>query len=143
MSQDPRGAPTFPAIEGRHSAPERVSYAPAAGSWPILIVPSRAGGTQGALGSRIVTSVDELRRGRESYASRGWLDAFTALSEADRAYFDETIFRGTWGERVRPFLTTAQWQALCHNTDPASSEYCLDRDDFHHIQTLTVCEAYR
>ena len=30
-------------------------------------------------------SVDELRRGRESYASRAWLDAYTALSEADRA----------------------------------------------------------
>jgi ubiquinone/menaquinone biosynthesis C-methylase UbiE len=65
------------------------------------------------------------------------------LSDADRAYFDETIFRGTWGERVKPYLTTAQWQALCHNVDAASGEYCLDRDDFHHIQTLTVCEAYR
>jgi DNA-binding NarL/FixJ family response regulator len=29
--------------------------------------------------------MDELRRGRDSYASRAWLDAYTALSEADRA----------------------------------------------------------
>ena len=33
----------------------------------------------------MVETADELRRGRESYASRAWLDAFTALSEADRA----------------------------------------------------------
>ena len=38
MSHDPRGAPTFPAIEGRHSAPARVSYAPAAISRLILIL---------------------------------------------------------------------------------------------------------
>jgi SAM-dependent methyltransferase len=64
------------------------------------------------------------------------------LTDVDRAWFEETVFRGTWGERLRPFLTDGQWQALCHNTDPASSAYCLDRDDFHHLQTLTVCEAH-
>jgi len=63
------------------------------------------------------------------------------LTDADRAYFEETIFRGTWGERLRPFLTDGEWQALCHYTDPASADYSLDREDFHHIQTLTVCEA--
>jgi ubiquinone/menaquinone biosynthesis C-methylase UbiE len=64
------------------------------------------------------------------------------LTAADCAYFEETIFRGSWGERLRPFLTPAQWQALCNNTDPASAEYCLDREDFHHIQTLTICESF-
>jgi ubiquinone/menaquinone biosynthesis C-methylase UbiE len=64
------------------------------------------------------------------------------LTETDREYFEEAIFRGSWGERLRPFLTDAQWQALCNNTDPASAMYCLDREDFHHLQTLTVCEAH-
>ena len=32
----------------------------------------------------VVETADELRRGREAYASRAWLDAYTALSEADR-----------------------------------------------------------
>jgi DNA-binding CsgD family transcriptional regulator len=32
-----------------------------------------------------VVEMDELERGRESYASRAWLDAYTALSAADRA----------------------------------------------------------
>lgn len=64
------------------------------------------------------------------------------LNADDRAYFEETIFRGTWGERVRPFLTDDEWRALRANIDPGSVEYCLDRDDFHHVQTLTVCEAH-
>ena len=63
------------------------------------------------------------------------------LSQADRDYFSETIFQGTWGDRLRPWLTTEQWQALCRSTDSASDEYCLNRDDFHHIQTLTIFEA--
>jgi DNA-binding CsgD family transcriptional regulator len=32
----------------------------------------------------VVNTADELLRGREAYASRAWLDAYTALSEADR-----------------------------------------------------------
>jgi SAM-dependent methyltransferase len=64
------------------------------------------------------------------------------LSAVDCAYFEEAIFRGTWGERLRPFLTREQWQALCNYTDPASPGYCLDREDFHHIQTLTVCVGH-
>jgi SAM-dependent methyltransferase len=64
------------------------------------------------------------------------------LSEIDCAYFEEAIFRGTWGERLRPFLTGEQWQALCNYTDPASPGYCLYREDFHHIQTLTVCVGH-
>jgi SAM-dependent methyltransferase len=63
------------------------------------------------------------------------------LAEADRVYFEEAVFRGAWGERLRPYLAPAQWQALCDNIDPASPHYCLDREDFHHLQTLTVCEA--
>jgi len=34
--------------------------------------------------SNVVKTADELRRGREAYASRAWLDAYTALLEADR-----------------------------------------------------------
>jgi SAM-dependent methyltransferase len=69
------------------------------------------------------------------------IERIQPLTETDRAYFEEAIFRGTWDERLRPFLTPAQWQALSNNIDQASPEYCLDREDFHHLQTLTVCEA--
>ena len=33
----------------------------------------------------VVETADELRRGREAYTNRAWLDAYTVLSEADRA----------------------------------------------------------
>ena len=35
--------------------------------------------------SAVVETADVLRRGREAYTNRAWLDAYTALSEADRA----------------------------------------------------------
>lgn len=64
------------------------------------------------------------------------------LSAADVAYFQETMFAGTWGERLRPFLDESEWDALRRYTDPQSDEYCLNRRDFHHLQTLTVCEGH-
>ena len=64
------------------------------------------------------------------------------LSDTDREYFETTVFRDTWGERLRPYLSDVDWLALRNNTDPASPGYCLDRDDFHHLQTLTVCESF-
>jgi SAM-dependent methyltransferase len=64
------------------------------------------------------------------------------LSADDRAYFAETVFEGTWGERLRPYLEPRHWWKLLGNTQRDSPEYCLDRDDFHHIQTLTLCVGH-
>jgi SAM-dependent methyltransferase len=64
------------------------------------------------------------------------------LSPADRAYFEETLFAGTWGERLRPYLTATQWHDLERNTWRDSDAYCLNRNDFHHLQTLTVCVGH-
>ncbi len=61
------------------------------------------------------------------------------LSDSDRDYFQQAIFEGVWGAKIKPFLKPAEWQRLERNCDPSSPDYCLDRDDFHHIQTLTVC----
>jgi len=67
------------------------------------------------------------------------LERVQPLSDADRSYFTDTVFSGYWDERVHPFLSEPHRSALRDNIDPASPNYCLDRDDFHHIQTLTVC----
>jgi len=64
------------------------------------------------------------------------------LSDDDRAYFSETMFEGSWGERLRPFLVPEVWQRLRRNIQRDSPDYCLDRDDFHHIQTLTLCVGH-
>jgi ubiquinone/menaquinone biosynthesis C-methylase UbiE len=63
------------------------------------------------------------------------------LSPADREYFQYAIFEGAWGEKIHPYLDHADVATLRRNCEPSSSEYCLDREDFHHVQTLTVCEG--
>ncbi|HEU4781543.1 MAG TPA: methyltransferase domain-containing protein [Steroidobacteraceae bacterium] len=63
------------------------------------------------------------------------------LSYADRDYLQHAIFEGAWGEKIYPFMEQWDVARLRRNCDPASIEYCLDREDFHHVQTLTVCEG--
>jgi SAM-dependent methyltransferase len=64
------------------------------------------------------------------------------LSEDDRAYFEQAIFEGSWGERLHGYMAPAMWQKLLRNTQRDSPDYCLDRKDFHHIQTLTLCVGH-
>jgi SAM-dependent methyltransferase len=61
------------------------------------------------------------------------------LSETDRGYFQHAVFEGLWGDKIRPWLDLETQRKLDANCGPESPEYCLDREDFHHIQTLTVC----
>jgi SAM-dependent methyltransferase len=63
------------------------------------------------------------------------------LSDADRDYFRRAIFEGTWDGRLDSYLCADDRDRLRRNCDPRSAEYCLERSDFHHLQTLTVCEA--
>jgi SAM-dependent methyltransferase len=60
------------------------------------------------------------------------------LCPADRAYLLEAIFRQTWGERLRPYLTPADYAELSVLCDPAHSEFALRRADFHFLQTFTL-----
>jgi SAM-dependent methyltransferase len=69
------------------------------------------------------------------------IERASPLSEIDTVYFHDTVFNGYWGERVRPYLTAADWAELQQLCDPASPRYCLRRPDFHHLQTLTMVVA--
>lgn len=69
------------------------------------------------------------------------IERIQPLSTADRLYFEEAVFAGTWGERIHPYLSADERGRLARYCTPGSPEYCLDRADFHHIQTLTVCEC--
>lgn len=60
------------------------------------------------------------------------------LADADREYLLEGIFRGTWGERLRPYLRPADFEALRRLCAPDAPEFALRRRDFHFIQTFTV-----
>ncbi len=63
------------------------------------------------------------------------------LADADRRYFQDVVFQGYWGDKVQPYLSDGDWRRLTALCDPASGDYCLDRPDFHHLQTLTVVEG--
>ncbi len=60
------------------------------------------------------------------------------LAPADEAYLLEAIYRGTWGERLRPYLTTEDYAELCRLCDPTHPSFALHRRDFHFIQTFTL-----
>jgi SAM-dependent methyltransferase len=69
------------------------------------------------------------------------LERTQPLSQTDRDYFQQAVFEGLWGDKIAPYLDAENRQKLRRNCDPGSPEYCLDRVDFHHVQTLTVCSG--
>ena len=70
------------------------------------------------------------------------IERIQPLSRRDREYFSGAVFEGYWGPKLKPFLAGDDWLALQSSCNPASSAYCLDRADFHHIQTLTVVRGF-
>ncbi len=87
-------------------------------------------------------------RGLIGLAQRSGLAAITVqtviiertspLSNADREYLLEAVFNGYWGDRLRPYLDANDWYEVHQLCDPESDAFCLDRPDFHHVQTLTM-----
>jgi SAM-dependent methyltransferase len=71
------------------------------------------------------------------------IERTSPLDAATERYLSEAIFRDTWGERLRRFLSAedyAQLSALCN---PRADEYALRRPDFHFIQSFTVASGTR
>ena len=83
-----------------------------------------------------------LAAGFKSLAARTYvIERTQPLREADRDYLRHAIFEGAWGEKILPYLSPDERTRLRRNCDPRSPDYCLGRDDFHHLQTLTICEG--
>jgi SAM-dependent methyltransferase len=66
------------------------------------------------------------------------IERMQPLDAASEAYILEAIFRGTWGERLRPFLAPNDYDELAVLCDPAQPGFALRRNDFHFLQTLTM-----
>jgi SAM-dependent methyltransferase len=60
------------------------------------------------------------------------------LDEATQAYLSETIFRDTWGERLRPYLSGDDYQELARLCNPLHPDFALRRPDFHFLQSFTL-----
>ena len=60
------------------------------------------------------------------------------VDEATESYLRDTIFRDTWGERLRPYLSADDYQDLARLCNPQHADYALRRRDFHFLQTFTL-----
>ena len=66
------------------------------------------------------------------------LERVRPLRNADQAYLLEAIFRGTFGERLRPYLPEEDYETLSRLCDPSHPAFALNRADFHFLQTFTL-----
>jgi SAM-dependent methyltransferase len=66
------------------------------------------------------------------------IERVSPLDAASEAYLQEAIFRDTWGERLRPYLSADDFAELTALCDPHLKSYALHRPDFHFLQTLTL-----
>jgi SAM-dependent methyltransferase len=66
------------------------------------------------------------------------IERMSPLNPADEAYLLEAIFRDTWGERLRPYLSGEDYDELTALCDPTHPGFALRRTDFHFLQTFTV-----
>ncbi len=71
------------------------------------------------------------------------IDRLSPLDPASRDYVLQTLFRETWGERLRPHLGDAEFAELQQLCDPGSAHFALTRPDFHFIQTFTLAVGTR
>lgn len=71
------------------------------------------------------------------------IERIQPLNSHDRAYLLEAVFRGTWGERLRPYLAPEDFAALARLCDPDDPDFALSRRDFHFLQTFTVVVGRR
>ena len=65
------------------------------------------------------------------------------LDPLTHAWLLEAVFRGTWGERLRPFLTRSDYEQLSRLCDAGHPDFALARPDFHFLQTFTLAVGTR
>jgi SAM-dependent methyltransferase len=66
------------------------------------------------------------------------IERVSPVDAATEAYLLDTIFRETWGERLRPYLPQEDYAELASLCDPNDSRFALRRPDFHFLQSFTL-----
>jgi hypothetical protein len=70
------------------------------------------------------------------------IERIAPLARLDEDYLFQTIFLGTWGERLQPYLAPEDYAELTRLCDPQSPNFALRRPDFHFLQTFTLITAH-
>jgi SAM-dependent methyltransferase len=66
------------------------------------------------------------------------IERVSPVDAATERYLADTLFRDTWGERLRPYLTAEDFAELARLSDPQDAEFALRRADFHFLQSFTL-----
>jgi SAM-dependent methyltransferase len=66
------------------------------------------------------------------------IERMSPLDAASESYLQKAIFRDTWGERLRPYLSGDDWTELSTLCDSQHANYALRRPDFHFLQSFTM-----
>ncbi len=84
--------------------------------------------------------VGVLRRaGLQNVTARSVLiERVSPLDAATKCYLLETMFRDSWGERLRPYLSVGDYAQLARLCDPQHPQFALLRPDFHFLQSFTL-----
>ena len=66
------------------------------------------------------------------------IERLAPLEPAAERYLLDGVFRGTWGERLRPYLSGEDYAELGCLCDPENPKFALRRPDFHFLQTFSL-----
>jgi ubiquinone/menaquinone biosynthesis C-methylase UbiE len=69
------------------------------------------------------------------------IERLAAMDAASESYLRDTIFRDTWGNRLRGYLSVEDYAELSRLCDPQHPQYALRRADFHFLQSFTLAVA--
>jgi len=69
------------------------------------------------------------------------LERLAAIDAATESYLRDAVFRDTWGEHLRPYLSNVDYAELSRLCDPQHAQYALRRPDFHFLQSFTLAVA--
>jgi len=84
--------------------------------------------------------VGVLRRAelRNVTARTVMIERVSPVDTATERYLVDTIFRDTWGERLRPYLSGDDYAEVVRVCNPRHSQFALRRPDFHLLQSFTL-----
>jgi hypothetical protein len=66
------------------------------------------------------------------------IERVSPVDAATEHYLAEAIFRDTWGERLRGYLSKEDHAQLACLCDPQHAQFALRRPDFHFLQSFSL-----
>lgn len=66
------------------------------------------------------------------------IERIPPLRAEDENYLLQAIFRGTWGDRLQPYLSSSDHEEVMRLCDPQHADFALHRPDFHFLQSFTL-----